>query len=266
MWRRRCCQLACILRSTPLCSCPYFRRAANLPLSRVRQLLLRRSYALALHIVRNHPSSVSEQTPWQRDYSLFIMARWSSLFLLCVIGLAKASTIDIDGFEEEDGEERTVFTSGGTYYIALNTTYLLYYSLLAGRFSCPSINNWGSTDFTHQAHYFSLVSLSVVFSLVLQSRLQGTASSTDTNKSKAKEMGGSQGTRDMLRVSSGFQHEPYSGKLWDFTGSEKNKWSNCVALWWTAKFTIAIMSVVNEQSVQRYVRRNSNWLDTLNNG
>jgi len=63
---------------------------------------------------------------------LFIMARWSSLLLLCVIGLAKASTIDIDGFEEEDGEERTVFTSGGTYYIALNTTYLLYYSLLAG--------------------------------------------------------------------------------------------------------------------------------------
>jgi len=60
------------------------------------------------------------------------MGRWSSLFLLCVIGLAKASTIDIDGFEEEDGEERTVFTSGGTYYIALNTTYLLYYSLLAG--------------------------------------------------------------------------------------------------------------------------------------
>eukprot|EP00090_Calanus_glacialis_P036975 TRINITY_DN632_c1_g1_i1.p1 TRINITY_DN632_c1_g1~~TRINITY_DN632_c1_g1_i1.p1 ORF type:complete len:212 (-),score=46.45 TRINITY_DN632_c1_g1_i1:405-1040(-) len=60
------------------------------------------------------------------------MARWSSLFLLCVIGLAKATTIDIDGLEEEDGEERTVFTSGGTYYIALNTTYLLYYSLLAG--------------------------------------------------------------------------------------------------------------------------------------
>jgi len=60
------------------------------------------------------------------------MARWSSLFLLCVIGLAQATTIDIDGLEEEDGEERTVFTSGGTYYIALNTTYLLYYSLLAG--------------------------------------------------------------------------------------------------------------------------------------
>ena len=63
------------------------------------------------------------------------MARWSSVFLfLVIIGLTKASTVDIDGFEEEDGEERTIFTSGGTYYIALNTTYLLYYSLLAGMF------------------------------------------------------------------------------------------------------------------------------------
>jgi len=61
------------------------------------------------------------------------MARWSSVFLfLVILGLTKASTVDIDGFEEEDGEERTIFTSGGTYYIALNTTYLLYYSLLAG--------------------------------------------------------------------------------------------------------------------------------------
>ena len=33
---------------------------------------------------------------------------------------------------EEDGEERTIFTSGGTYYIALNTTYLLIWSLLLG--------------------------------------------------------------------------------------------------------------------------------------
>jgi len=35
---------------------------------------LRRSYALALHIVRNHPSSVSEQTPWQRE--IFIVLSW----------------------------------------------------------------------------------------------------------------------------------------------------------------------------------------------
>jgi hypothetical protein len=54
------------------------------------------------------------------------------LVLLLVLGLAAATTIDIDGVEEEDGEARTVFTSGGTYYIALNTTFLLYYSLLAG--------------------------------------------------------------------------------------------------------------------------------------
>ena len=68
------------------------------------------------------------------------MARWSPFFLLLVLGLAKATSIDIDGFEEEDGEERTVFTSGGTYYIALNTTYLLYYSLLAGMFICHGLN------------------------------------------------------------------------------------------------------------------------------
>ena len=33
----------------------------------------------------------------------------------------------------KEGEERTIFTSGGTYYIALNTTYLIYYSFLAGK-------------------------------------------------------------------------------------------------------------------------------------
>lgn len=31
-----------------------------------------------------------------------------------------------------DGEERTVFTSGGNYFIALNTTYLLFYAALFG--------------------------------------------------------------------------------------------------------------------------------------
>ena len=61
----------------------------------------------------------------------------SSLFLPLLLLLATtalATTIDIDGVEEAEGEEgeaRTVFTSGGTYYIALNTTFLLYYSLVA---------------------------------------------------------------------------------------------------------------------------------------
>lgn len=58
---------------------------------------------------------------------------WRLAVLLCCCGLARAAVVDIDGVEEEeDGEARTVFTSGGTYYIALNTTYLLYYSLLLG--------------------------------------------------------------------------------------------------------------------------------------
>jgi hypothetical protein len=55
------------------------------------------------------------------------------LLILPLLGLVSATTIDIDGVEEpEDGDARTVFTSGGTYYIALNTTFLLYYSVLAG--------------------------------------------------------------------------------------------------------------------------------------
>jgi len=60
------------------------------------------------------------------------MAHWSVAVLLsALVGLSRASTVDIDGLVE-DGEDRTIFTSGGTYYIALNTTYLLYYTLLAG--------------------------------------------------------------------------------------------------------------------------------------
>ena len=51
-------------------------------------------------------------------------------FLLFLISLVRAS--DLDSYDEEDGEERTIFTSGGTYYIALNTTYLLLWSLLLG--------------------------------------------------------------------------------------------------------------------------------------
>jgi len=46
-----------------------------------------------------------------------------------LVGLVAAT--DLDTINEE-GEERTIFTSGGTYYIALNTTYLLYYSAIAG--------------------------------------------------------------------------------------------------------------------------------------
>ena len=55
------------------------------------------------------------------------------LLLLPLLGFVSTTTIDINGVEEsEEGDARTVFTSGGTYYIALNTTFLLYYSVLAG--------------------------------------------------------------------------------------------------------------------------------------
>jgi len=58
----------------------------------------------------------------------------TSYLLLLLIGAACVTAeLDlVDDIEEEDGEARTVFTSGGNYYIALNTTYLLYYAIIAG--------------------------------------------------------------------------------------------------------------------------------------
>ena len=56
----------------------------------------------------------------------------TSYLLLLLIGAACVTAeLDlVDDIEEEDGEARTVFTSGGNYYIALNTTYLLYYAII----------------------------------------------------------------------------------------------------------------------------------------
>ena len=34
--------------------------------------------------------------------------------------------------EAAEKEARTIFTSGGTYYLALNTTYVIYYGILIG--------------------------------------------------------------------------------------------------------------------------------------
>lgn len=58
----------------------------------------------------------------------------TSYLLLLLIGAACVTAeLDLaDDIEEEDGDARTVFTSGGNYYIALNTTYLLYYAIIAG--------------------------------------------------------------------------------------------------------------------------------------
>ncbi len=49
------------------------------------------------------------------------------VFVTFFVAFVSASDID---FADEPAEGRTVFTSGGTYYLALNTTYLIYYGIL----------------------------------------------------------------------------------------------------------------------------------------
>jgi hypothetical protein len=51
-------------------------------------------------------------------------------FLAFSVTLASAQVFDQVDAEIGQGEARTVFTSGGTYYLALNTTYLIYYGIL----------------------------------------------------------------------------------------------------------------------------------------
>merc|ERR1711899_240561 len=52
------------------------------------------------------------------------------VFGTCLVSMATASSV----FDNEQAQDqaRTVFTSGGTYYLALNTTYLIYYGILIG--------------------------------------------------------------------------------------------------------------------------------------
>ena len=53
------------------------------------------------------------------------------VLLLCLcIAYTQAQSV-LDNTEAQD-TARTVFTSGGTYYLALNTTYLIYYGILLG--------------------------------------------------------------------------------------------------------------------------------------
>ena len=53
------------------------------------------------------------------------------LLILCLcLAYAQAESV-LDNMEAQD-TARTVFTSGGTYYLALNTTYLIYYGILLG--------------------------------------------------------------------------------------------------------------------------------------
>ena len=42
----------------------------------------------------------------------------------------------------QTGDERTVFTSGGTYYVALNTTYLVVSAVAAGNDDLSHFPRW----------------------------------------------------------------------------------------------------------------------------
>ena len=53
-----------------------------------------------------------------------------SVALVTWVHMVKAGTFEDYAFDDEDREARTFFTSGGTYYLTLNTTYLVYAGLL----------------------------------------------------------------------------------------------------------------------------------------
>merc|ERR1711971_1383903 len=66
-------------------------------------------------------------------YKKTIMNNQVKVFALALCfcsSLVSASSV-LDN-EEAQKEARTVFTSGGTYYLALNTTYLIYYGIIIG--------------------------------------------------------------------------------------------------------------------------------------
>jgi len=52
------------------------------------------------------------------------------LFCCLLVACVKADSV-LDDFDAQS-EAKTFFTSGGTYYLALNTTYLIYYGILLG--------------------------------------------------------------------------------------------------------------------------------------
>ena len=52
-------------------------------------------------------------------------------FCALFLGLASAADSVLDNAEAQQ-KARTIFTSGGTYYLSLNTTYLIYYGVLIG--------------------------------------------------------------------------------------------------------------------------------------
>lgn len=59
------------------------------------------------------------------------MQTLKTLTLAAFIGLATATDSVLENSAAQSSA-RTIFTSGGTYYLALNATYLIYYGILIG--------------------------------------------------------------------------------------------------------------------------------------
>ncbi|XP_023332470.1 uncharacterized protein LOC111704464 isoform X1 [Eurytemora carolleeae] len=55
----------------------------------------------------------------------------SLVYLTGLVAGGSIDTIDFDG-DLYEGDDRSIFSSGGTYYIALNTTYVIYAAIIAG--------------------------------------------------------------------------------------------------------------------------------------
>merc|ERR1712018_351242 len=54
------------------------------------------------------------------------------IILLTCFVISEATSVNFKNSEGAEKQARTIFTSGGTYFLALNTTYLNYYGILLG--------------------------------------------------------------------------------------------------------------------------------------
>jgi len=85
-------------------------------------------------------------------------------FAFCyLVSLTSASSVlENEEAQKAQAQARTVFTSGGTYYLALNTTYLIYYGILIGlgllaAFALASVGTGGSStsSYGHSSGQYS---------------------------------------------------------------------------------------------------------------
>ena len=56
--------------------------------------------------------------------------KYLSVALVTWVNMVRAGSFEDYALDDDDREARTFFTSGGTYYLTLNTTYLVYAGLI----------------------------------------------------------------------------------------------------------------------------------------